>query len=326
MKRLVLAIASLFIIVFVLPLLLLNQHIKQENSINDIKSQDGIVIRVFNTETGKIQNMDLEEYILGVVAGEMPADFELEALKAQALAARTYTLLRMPAFGGKGCSKHPGADICTDPSHCQAYRDPTTVKNNLNKLKQAIKDTSGEVIVYDGKLIDAVFHSTSSGRTENSEDVWSNEVPYLRSVMSQFDERSPKFNSKKQFNITDFIAKMKQIDAGTKLSSSKLKSQLKIEERSEGGGVLKMKVGNKVFKGTQLRDALGLNSNNFSFALDGKYIVFSVIGYGHGIGMSQYGADGMARNGSDYREIIKHYYSGVEIETIQDLKKAQGLN
>lgn len=316
MKKIGLTILLLMLISFILPILLLKSG--NENNISEIPSEKQIKIRVYMADTGKIQTMDLETYILGVVAGEMPTDFHIEALKAQALAARTYTLLRLSQYGGKGCDKHPGADICTEAAHCQAYRDPKTIKKDLNKLKQAVNETAGEVIEYQDNLIDAVFHSTSGGKTENSEDVWSNKVPYLRSVISEYENNSPKLVSSKEVSLDAFIADLKALAPGIQVSKKNLKNQVKILERSEGGRIMTLKIGNKTLKGTDIRDKFGLNSTNFKMDFSASKVLFTVIGYGHGIGMSQYGADGMAQNGSTYQEIIKHYYQGVEIINIMD--------
>ncbi|MGE5632598.1 MAG: stage II sporulation protein D [Caulobacteraceae bacterium] len=319
MKRLGAAILVLMLLLFAIPLMLIKD--RQEKAKKDARPEFDLEINVYMTDLDKIVKMNLEDYILGVVAGEMPASFDIEALKAQALAARTYTLLRIPQFGGDGCSKHPGADICTDSTHCQAYRNPTTVKKDLKKLKSAVYDTAGEVITYNGKLIDAVFHSTSGGKTENSEDVWQNKIPYLRSVMSQYEEHSPKYVTQQEVGIDDFIQSIRKADSSIKLSKKNIKNDIEILERSEGGRITKIKIGNKTFKGTEVRAILGLNSSNFNFKIIGNSIVFTVIGNGHGIGLSQYGADGMAKNGSDYKEIIKHYYQGVDIVYAKDLQE-----
>jgi stage II sporulation protein D len=267
----------------------------------------------------KVVKMNLEDYVIGVVAGEMPASFHLEALKSQALAARTYTMLRMSKFGGGGCSKHPGAEICTDSAHCQAYRNPTTIKKDLDKLKKAVYGTAGEVIIYDNKLIDAVFHSTSGGKTENSEEIWSSRVPYLRSVMSQYEEHSPKYVAQQEISIDSFIKCMKKLNAEVRISKKNILNEIKILERSEGGRITKLKIGNKTFDGMDVRHALGLNSSNFNYKVGNDSIRFTVVGNGHGIGMSQYGADGMAKNGAEYKEIVLHYYKGVDIVNIKDL-------
>ncbi|NLK36161.1 MAG: stage II sporulation protein D [Gracilibacteraceae bacterium] len=319
MKKLAAAIAALMILLFAIPLLLVKD--KTEEQREDLKQYNDIPIDVYMCDMDRVVTMDLEDYILGVVAGEMPASFHPEALKAQALAARTYTMLRMRLFGGRGCSKHQGAEICTDSTHCQAYRNPVTVKKDLDKLKEAVYGTAGEVIIYDNKLIDAVFHSTSGGKTENSEDIWSNRVPYLRSVVSQYEEHSPKYVARQEVSIDSFIDCMKKLDSGVVINKKNIKNEIEILERSEGGRITRIKVGNKVFKGMDVRNVLGLNSSNFNFDIGSSTIRFTVVGNGHGIGMSQYGADGMAKNGASYKDIVTHYYQGVDIVDINSLMK-----
>lgn len=321
MRRLAAAIAVLMLLLFVIPLVLLKDNEKEQEKEKEKDTRPGsdLPISVYMGDIDKVVTMNLEDYILGVVAGEMPASFHLEALKAQALAARTYTMLRMKQFGGSGCSKHPGAEICTDSAHCQAYRNPTTVNKDLDKLKEAVYGTAGEVIVYDNKLIDAVFHSTSGGKTENSEEIWSSKVPYLRSVASPYEEDSPKYVAQQELSIDKFIECIKKLDPGVTISKKNIKNQIEVLERSEGGRITKLKVGDKTFNGSEVRTALGLNSANFNFSVGGNSILFTVVGNGHGIGMSQYGADGMAKNGSGYRDIVMHYYQGVDIVDISDM-------
>ncbi|HYE83672.1 MAG TPA: stage II sporulation protein D [Clostridia bacterium] len=317
MKRLAAAIAVLMLLLFIIPLVLLEDSEKKPEK--DLRPGTDLSIEVYMCDIDKIVTMKLEDYILGVVAGEMPLSFHPEALKAQALAARTYTMLRMNRFGGSGCSKHPGAEICTDPAHCQAYRNPATINKDMDKLKEAVYGTAGEVIVYDNKLIDAVFHSTSGGKTENSEEIWSNRVPYLRSVMSQYEEHSPKYITQQEVSIDNFIQCMKKLDSSVTISKKNIKNGIKVLERSEGGRITKLNVGDKIFSGTDIRNALGLNSANFNYSIVGSSIIFTVVGNGHGIGMSQYGADGMAKNGAGYRDIVMHYYQGVDVVSMSDL-------
>jgi stage II sporulation protein D len=193
------------------------------------------------------------------------------------------------------------------------------VKKDMDKLKEAVYGTAGEVIVYDNKLIDAVFHSTSGGKTENSEEIWSSRVPYLRSVISQYEEGSPKYIAQQEVSIDNFIQCMKKLDSGVKINKKNIKNEIKVLERSEGGRITKLKVGDKTFKGMDVRNVLGLNSSNFNYTVGTKTILFTVTGNGHGIGMSQYGADGMAKNGAQYRDIVMHYYQGVDIVDINDL-------
>lgn len=324
MKKILVGMTVLIIIIFLLPLLILKSCTREEKKkINDFEALDGISIKVFNTAEGELQEMKLEEYVMGVLAGEMPSEFHIEALKAQALAARTYTLMRTRAFGGGGCEKHPEADVCTDPTHCQAYKAPNTIKTNYKKYKQAVQDTRGEVIVYNNALIDAVFHSTSGGKTENSEEVWSSKIPYLRSVISEYEEHSPKLVTKKEIKVSEFIAAMEKLDGEIKLSSKNIKNQIKIIDRSEGGRISSIEIGGKLISGAAVRGALGLNSSNFSISYSSDIMLFTVIGNGHGIGLSQYGADGMAKNGSSYTDIITHYYQGVEIINIEEMIKSK---
>jgi len=317
LKRVGILIIAVLILLFCLPLFLLKAP--KEDKIRDIKSEQGITLKVYNTNTNKVEVMDLEQYIMGVVVAEMPLKFNIEALKSQALAARTYTLVRIKKYGGKGCVDHPEADICTNSAHCQAYKDPNGAGKDIDKLKQAVEETRGQVITYENKLIDAVFHSTSGGKTENSEEIWTNRVPYLRSVISEHEEGSPKLITQKEISADNFIESIKTLDKSVKINKKNLLKEIKILDRSDGGRITKIQIGDKIFKGENVKGALGLNSSNFSIRMSKNSVLFTVIGYGHGIGMSQYGADGMAANGAKYEEIIKHYYQGVEIARIGDL-------
>jgi stage II sporulation protein D len=318
LKRTLAGLLLFVLVVFTLPLLILKGCGKEAPKGEDFADVDSMKLAVFHVEKNELEEMNLEEYVMGVLAGEMPSDFNIEALKAQALAARTYTLLRARAFGGSGCSQHPGADICTDPAHCQAYKSPTAIKTNYDKYKEAVLATKGQIIVYNDALIDAVFHSSSGGRTENSEDVWSAKVPYLRSVVSEYEDQT-KIVSSKEIKVTDFIATMQKLDSSVKLSAKNIKNQVDIIERSEGGKITRVNVGGKPFTGSKLRSALGLKSTNFDITYKADTMVFHVTGNGHGIGMSQYGADGMGKLGYKYTDIVKHYYVGVEIMSIKEL-------
>lgn len=268
-------------------------------------------INIFDTSSNKIFTMKTEEYITCVVAAEMPADFHSEALKAQAVAARTYLIKK------GSCSNNAQADICTDSSHCQAFSDVEQLKEKwgkdfkqyYNKISTAVYDTAGEIITYEGEPISAVFHSTSSGRTESSSDVWGSSRPYLQSVESSADEKSPKYASSKTVSLEEFknIIKQENSDANFDLS---LISDVKT---TEGGAVSTIKIGGVEFKGTKIRELFNLRSANFTIDVIDNDVVFDVRGYGHGVGMSQYGADFMAKSGSDYTQILKKYYQGVKI-------------
>ncbi len=265
----------------------------------------------------EIKEMPLEEYLIGVVSAEMPSDYSPEALKAQAVAARTYTL-RKAARGG--CSRNKGADICTDSGHCQAYADSEKLKarwgadyeSNLEKITSAVASTAGEILVYNGEAIEALFCASAGGMTENSENVYSEARDYLKSVKSPDTEG---YIFEKSFTFTEFASRVKQkLDAS--VSASKLSESLEILSRYESGRVEKMRVGNKTVSGGKIRSALGLSSTNFIYSLSSESITFTSFGYGHGIGMSQSGANAFAGQGMTYDEILLYYYKGVSLENI----------
>lgn len=319
MRRIFWFFASLFFILLILPTLLTRgcslYHPKKPPV---IPTGDQLIkIKVFREDTGRLMELPLSEYLMGVVAAEMPANFHLEALKAQAVAARTYALKRMIQFGGKGSREHPGADICTDPQHGQAWVSWEKLSEiwgaNYNsyrqKVEEAVLSTSGLVIVYDGLLIDPVFHSTSGGRTENAEDVWSEPVPYLRSVVCEYDRHSPYYHSVVEMTLEEMWNKLGKV---VPVSTSAGRG-LRVLERSATGRVKSIQVGDRTMKGTDFRMALGLPSTNFTWQIQGNRIRFDLQGYGHGVGMSQYGADGLARSGKNYLEILQFFYTGVKI-------------
>jgi len=248
----------------------------------------------------------LENYIKGVVAAEMPASFELEALKAQAVAARTYTL-----------NKYHGGDL---RNLYQAYINLDDMKKkwgdnfkiNYKKISDAVDSTRGEVIKYQDKIIEAVFHSMSSGATENSENVWKKSLPYLKSVDSQEDHNAPNFISKKIIPVQELVNKLNE-KYNTKLTQENFLENFIIQERTPAGYIKKIFINQKEIDPLELRMFLGLRSTNFTIEQNQKEIIFITKGYGHGAGMSQYGANFMAKAGCDYKKILKHYYSGVEI-------------
>lgn len=296
-------------------------------SVGDIQA---LKIKLYDETSGKLEEMPLEEYVKGVVAAEMPASFELEALKAQAVAARTYAVNKMQIFGKSGCSKHSEADVCSDSTHCQAWESVDEQKKKWGimsyyvysrKIAQAVDDTAGEIITYDDQPILPAFHAISGGKTENSEDVWSQALPYLRSVVSDGEEDAPKFTAQVNMSIQDFIDKFKAHYPNAGITVKNLKDAVKILDISEGGRVKDIKVGDVTIKGTEFRSIYNLNSTNFKIYIDGNSVKIITIGYGHGVGMSQYGANSMAKKGSTYQEILKHYYTGVEIKSISEVYK-----
>lgn len=292
-------------------------------------------VKVFIVSSGRIQDMSLEEYIKGVVAAEMPASFGVEALKAQAIAARTFTLKRTAANGGPGCTLHPGADICTDHRHCQAWISEDELRKRLGyieypmyarKIHSAVDFTRGLVVSYQGRLIDAYYHAASGGATDNSEEVWSSEVPYLKGVSTEFEGREPDFREETVFTMDDLEKKLgvslKEKKSTTYkvagrdvqvISEERMDKPIEVLQSSKAGRIKEIKIGDKVFSGYTLRTLLGLSSTKMTYRIANDKVHVVTTGYGHGVGMSQYGAKAMADAGKNYAEILKHYYQGVEI-------------
>lgn len=299
--------------------------------VDNLNNKDYHTVNVFITNQNKIQKIDLEEYVKGVVAAEMPAEFEIEALKAQAVTARTYVLSKEIVLGGKGCQLHPGADVCTDSEHCQAWRSEEELRQKWGenfdkyyvKISQAVADTEELVLVYNDALIVPAYHAISGGKTENSEDVWQSKIPYLRSVVSPGEEVASKYKTTVVMSKEEFINKLKQKKPSLKLDNSDILNQIKDVERTQAGHIKTLKIGNMTFGGEEIREIFDLNSTNFNFEAQGNNIVITVIGYGHGVGMSQYGANALAKQGKKFDEILKYYYTGVEIVKIEDLLKIQ---
>ena len=283
--------------------------------------KDSPKINIYNHKSGKTEQMDIEEYLCGVLSGEMPSDFDIEALKAQAVAARTYVMYKQEHQD----SKHKGSVVCTDYNHCQEYKSyeelksskgEDWIKNSYPKVKQAVNETKGHIVTYDSEPILPLYFSTSSGKTENSEEVFSAEYPYLKSVDSPYDKYAPKYASTLKITNKDFVSKLKSTYSDISISADNLSSQVKVISRSDGGAVNKIKLGNKELTGRDIRNILSLNSANFEIKFDSSSLDFVVKGYGHGVGMSQWGAQGMAEEGYKYYEILSHYYKDTIIKDI----------
>lgn len=288
-------------------------------------SDRDITIKVFMADEKKVVELNLEEYLISVVAGEMPSNFHIEALKAQSVAARSYTINRMNenAENENLYTNHNGDDVCTDYTHCKAYLSVDQMKerfsNNFlpiySKIKSAVNETDREIAVYENAAICAVFHSTSSGRTENAKDVWGGDVPYLKSVESKGEELSPRYTTEEKVSLADFKMLLTQSDPTIVFNNSP-HTYVGEETRGDGGGIITINICGKTFKGSDIRSIFSLRSTNFTIEFGETEAVFHVKGYGHAVGMSQYGANYMANNGSTYDEIIKWYYQGVDIEKI----------
>ncbi|MGM9579531.1 MAG: stage II sporulation protein D [Evtepia sp.] len=269
---------------------------------------------------GQVQEMDLEQYIWGVVAAEMPASFEEEALKAQAVAARTYSLNK-----AGGSPNHPEADLCTDYHCCQAWISREAAEANwgesagvyADKITHAVADTAGQVVLYEGQLIDAVFHSSSDQATLDAVEVWGGSVPYLQSVSSPEGEEVPNFHSEVSFTAQEFRDLFLAARPEAVLEGAP-ETWFGETVRTAGGSVHTIQIGGVSVTGTQVRQILSLRSACFTVSCTEDSVTFSVTGFGHGVGMSQYGANAMASAGSTYTEILEHYYTGVTVEACPD--------
>ncbi|HHW35838.1 MAG TPA: stage II sporulation protein D [Bacillales bacterium] len=328
-KPLVILGSALFTLILLIPTLLVLPFTTEKHTLNPhgnsavpasatkqtpTLQEPAIEVAVYRSKTKKIDNIPLEEYVKGVVASEMPAEFEMEALKAQALTARTYIVKQL--LGSEPISAPEGA-VVTDTVMHQVYKGPEELRETwgaanydwkMDRITMAIEATKGQIITYNNEPITASFFSTSNGFTENSEDYWKNSFPYLRSVESPWDKASPKFKDQVVLSIADFEKKL----------NVKVESDIigEITSRTKGNRVAQVKINDKSFDGREVREKLGLRSSDFTWEKQGTNVVITTKGYGHGVGMSQYGANGMATEGKTFKDIITHYYQGAAISNI----------
>ncbi len=316
MKKIFLIFLSLWIILIALPVCM--GMCFRDDCAKDMGEKGSLPkpstnIKYLDVKTGKVHDTDIEKYLAGVLSAEMPAEYHIEALKAQAVATRSFILSNL----GTNEKDHKGADICNNPQHCKGYFDEKTAKDSWGKdkadsywkkLEKAVKETGGEYMIYEDEVIEAFFFARSGGRTENSEDVWGESRPYLRSVESKVDESHPEFTS---------AMEVENQEARRLLGVSKSfdKGNIKIGEitYTEGGNVKTIELEGKTYKGTDIRKIFGLKSSDFDVAATERALRFNVRGYGHGVGMSQFGANEMAKNGKKYTEILSHYYTNIQI-------------
>ncbi|MBQ3880480.1 MAG: stage II sporulation protein D [Oscillospiraceae bacterium] len=296
-----------------------NEETKDNPEENENESDSSFTFKV--CLDGEVQTVRMDEYLPGVLAAEMPASFPLEALKAQAVAARSFMLYRLAHPPADGV--HDGAALCNDPAHCKGHIDieneeiararyGAAAQIYVDKFRRAVSETDGQVMVYDGEPILAAFHAISGGRTENAADVWGGDAPYLVSVESPGEEDAEKFTTKVSYTIEEYKKRLETLT--TSLLSGDADTWITDIERSEAGGVIRARVGGEEVKGTAIRAALSLNSTDFSLDFSPDSVTISVVGYGHGVGMSQYGARAMALGGADYTQILSHYYTGAVLE------------
>ena len=282
----------------------------------DYKDYD--TIQLLHQDTGKTEELELDTYLYGVVSAEMPASFEEEALKAQAVVARTYTLYKIVNNDGK----HGEADICDDSTCCQAWIskenrfarwEESEQEENWKKIVNAVNSTQGKIITYQGKPINAFFHSNSGGETEAPIEVWGGSgYPYLQSVSTAGEDAYSQYSSEAEFTEEEFVEKIKEVHSDFEINW-KEDNCIEVTEYTEGNRVKTIKIGNLELSGVEVRTIFGLRSANFKVIREGGKIKFEVTGYGHGVGMSQTGADSLAKQGKNYEDIIHHFYTDVEI-------------
>lgn len=294
------------LLIILIPAVIVNIFIKSDEIKFEYK--ENMFVRV-KRENGVIEKVALEDYVVGVLAGEMPVSFHEEALKAQAVAARTYVMKKMAHNIGNDY------DVVDTVSN-QVYLDTAYLKNawkeeyvkKINILKKAVLETYGQYITYDNEIIEAFYFSTSTGKTENSEDVFKEALPYLKSVDSSWDEISPVYVENKYYTVKDFFNKL-NIPFSTVL-------HIDYVNKTKTGRIKTIVINNKTFPASEVVSKLGLRSSYFSINKIDNVIKIETKGYGHGVGMSQYGAEAMARLGYKYEEIIKYYYKDVNIKKI----------
>ncbi|WP_057913727.1 stage II sporulation protein D [Peribacillus muralis] len=279
-------------------------------------AEPSIDVSVYRTLTKEVEQIPLEEYVVGVVASEMPVSFELEALKAQSLAARTFLVRQM--LSNSTINLPEGTDITDNTQFHQVFKNKKELasewgknyQSNISKVQKAVDATKGQIITYDEKPIDASFFSTSNGYTENSEDYWGNKTPYLKSVESPWDLQSPKFQNETTIQVPKF----------EELLGIKLDSDVNIGSvlsKSEGNRIKSFEINDKKYSGKTIRDKLKLHSSDFTIKREGSEVIIHTKGNGHGVGMSQYGANGLAQEGKNYQDIVHYYYQDITISSVE---------
>ncbi len=338
MKKVILYFIAFIVVCFFLPAILTKKDAKfvetssksnNETIENTDSTQENIkstynyknygTIKLLHKKTGEVEQVNIDDYLCNVVSAEMPADYEIEALKAQAVVARTYTIYKI------NNKKHENADICDDSTCCQAWVDKETRfsrweeskrESNWEKIQKCVQETQGQIITYQNQPINAFFHANSGGKTELPVNVWGGTgLPYLQVAETAGEEGYKQYESEVELTQDELIEKLKTKYSDISIDFSN-QEDLKILEYTDSGRVKTVKFGNHEISGVETRTLLGLKSTNFEISKENDKIKFTVKGYGHGVGMSQTGADAMAKQGKNYKEIINHFYSGVEIKEV----------
>lgn len=318
-KTFILFIIGIIAIVLIIPTSIVLPFIKKDTlpsesnaSPSNEKAEEmnsDYMVAVKRASTDTVENLPLETYVVGVVASEMPIEFEMEALKAQAVAARTYVVNHL---------LHESKDkTITDTVQHQVYKNDEELRqlwgkdyeDKMNRLMEAVQATQGQVILHGETPITPAFFSTSNGFTENSEDYWGSELPYLRSVESPWDKNSPKFLDQKTFSLTE-------IEDHLQITLPREEAVAVGITRTDSERVKELTLQDHTFSGREIREKLGLRSNDFSIKQRNDHLIFTTKGYGHGIGMSQYGANELAKQGKTYEDIIHYYYKDVQMKPV----------
>lgn len=335
MKKVFIYFFVFLLVFFLLPALLTKKNVEAkvpENNVEDSIEQVSDneydyknygTIKLLHSDTGEVEEVPLDTYLCNVVSAEMPVDFELEALKAQAVVARTYTIYKIQN------KKHDNAGICDDSSCCQAWVskeerfarwDEEKRESNWAKIEQCVNETKGKIITYNGTPINAFFHSNSGGTTELPVNVWGGgtNLPYLQVIETAGEEGYSQYQSEAIFTQDELIEKLKSKYEDITIDFNN-NDDLKILDYTDSGRVKTVKFGNHELSGTETRSLFDLRSTNFEIIKEDGNVKFSVKGYGHGVGMSQTGANSLAKEGKNYEDIIKHFYVGVEISDVNSL-------
>ena len=277
---------------------------------------------VMDKDSGEIMKVSARDYVIGAVMAEMPSSFEKEALKAQAVAAHTYAVRQREKEKLKPTASLCGAHFSNDPRYYQAFFTKEQAKDfygdyfeiSYEKISSAVDEVTDEIILYENEPIVAAFHSMSGGMTESSKDIWGNETPYLVPVESFSDEEIATYKEIYTFTPEEIKARMNAY-CGAEFEGKEAE-WFYVTERTDSGSVTEIQVGDKTLSGADFRTILSLRSQNFTINYNGEDFIIITKGYGHGVGMSQYGANAMAKDGATYREILSHYYPGTEISEV----------
>lgn len=325
MKKSFIIILIVILFIFLIPLIFTNKRVVDTSTNNNIDLEvvdfnysEYSEIKLLHKDTDEVEEVKLDDYIACVVSAEMPVSYELEALKAQAIVARTYTIYKITTS-----KKHDNADICDKSTCCQAWISKenrlkrwkeSDAQNNWNKIIRAVNETAGKIVTYNNKPINAFFHANSGGKTEIPFYVWGGSgYPYLQVVETSGEDAYSQYSSEAEFTKKELEKKIREKHSDFEIDLEE-NDCIEIKERDSSNRVVTVKIGNLNLSGVETRTLLGLRSANFTVDISNNKVNFKVIGYGHGVGMSQTGADALAKQGKNCEEIIKHFYSGVEIK------------